>query len=108
MSETGGSLPFLRQRRSDEFNQLAEEHAKHDLEADDREVLKSAASTVSTWTTVGSGLGMGLGLYLAFRLRLNRRRVFAAFRAAEKPTKVAFADGRTGMSFTSFIFFPSG
>ena len=105
MSETAAGVALLRRRHSDELNQLAEEHANHDLEADDREILKSAAQKVSVWTTVGTGVGMGLGLYMAFRLRTHRRAIFAAFRAAEKPTKVVFGDGRTGA--LSFFFFLS-
>lgn len=91
------SLAILRRRRSDELAKLADEHIQHDLQQSDRDALKDAASKVSLWTTVGSALGVGLGLYVAMRLRSTRRAVFQAFRAQEKPTKVVFADGRTGM-----------
>ncbi|KAJ5379921.1 uncharacterized protein N7496_002349 [Penicillium cataractarum] len=89
------SLALLRRRRSDELAKLADEHLQHELQADDRDALKSAASTVSLWTTVGSAVGLGLGLYAAIRLRSTRKAFFAAIRAQERPTKVVFADGRT-------------
>jgi hypothetical protein len=91
------SFALLRRRRSDDLAKLADQHLQNDLQADDRDALKSAASTVSLWTTVGSAVGLGLGLYAAIRLRSNRKAFFAAIRAQEKPTKVVFADGRTGM-----------
>ena len=62
----------------------------------DRNALKSAATKVSTYATVGSIIGLGLGAFLAFRLRSNRMKMFAAFKATEKPTHVQFANGRTG------------
>ncbi|RHZ50081.1 hypothetical protein CDV55_100110 [Aspergillus turcosus] len=85
----------IRSRRSDELTRLADQHMQHDLQPEDRDVLKGAASRVSLWTTVGSAVGIGLGLYVAFRLRSTRKAFFEAFRAAEKPTQVVFADGRT-------------
>ncbi|PKX91263.1 uncharacterized protein P174DRAFT_395241 [Aspergillus novofumigatus IBT 16806] len=85
----------IRSRRGDELTRLADQHMQHDLQPEDRDVLKSAASRVSLWTTVGSAVGIGLGLYVAFRLRSTRKAFFQAFRAAEKPTQVVFADGRT-------------
>ncbi|KAL4878357.1 hypothetical protein BJY04DRAFT_221293 [Aspergillus karnatakaensis] len=84
-----------RNRRSDELAKLADHHIQHDLNADDREALKSAAKKVSLWTTVGSAIGIGLGLYTAFRLRSSRKAFFEVFRAAEKPTQIVFANGRT-------------
>lgn len=42
-------------------------------------------------------LGVGLGIFFAYRLRGNRQAMFRAFKAAEKPTHVQFAGGRTGM-----------
>jgi hypothetical protein len=67
------------------------------LQESDREALKSAARKVYTHTIIGSALGLGLGLYLAYRLRTNRLQLFEAFKAAEKPTHVQFANGRTGI-----------
>ncbi|KAL4991845.1 hypothetical protein BDW68DRAFT_151434 [Aspergillus falconensis] len=87
--------PSARTRRSDELAKLADYHIQHDLSSSDRDALKSAAKTVSLWTTVGSAIGIGLGLYAAFRLRSSRKAFFDVFRAAEKPTQVVFADGRT-------------
>ncbi|GFG27666.1 hypothetical protein IFM61606_07715 [Aspergillus udagawae] len=85
----------IRSRRSDELTRLADQHMQHDLQPEDRDLLKNAASRVSLWTTVGSAVGIGLGLYVAFRLRSTRKAFFEAFRAVEKPTKVVFTDGRT-------------
>ena len=97
------SLALLRRRRSDDLARLADEHIQHDLQAEDRDKLKSAASTISLWTTVGSAVGIGLGMFAAIRLRSARKAVFAAIRAQEKPTKVVFNDGRTGMSSANAI-----
>ncbi|KAL4930461.1 uncharacterized protein BDV17DRAFT_258713 [Aspergillus undulatus] len=87
--------PIARGRRTDELSRLADYHIQQDLSADDRDALKSATKSVSLWTTVGSAIGIGLGLYTAFRLRSSRKAFFDVFRAAEKPVKVMFADGRT-------------
>ncbi|KAJ5885358.1 hypothetical protein N7495_009868 [Penicillium taxi] len=89
------SLALLRRGRSNELNRLASEHLEHDLQPEDRDRLKSAASKISLWTTVGSAVGVSLGLFAAVRLRNTRKAFFAAVRAQEKPTKVVFADGRT-------------
>jgi hypothetical protein len=67
----------------------------HSLQASDRTALQSAASRLSTHTTIGSVLGFSLGLFAAIRLRRNRTAMFNAFRASEKPTSVQFANGRT-------------
>jgi hypothetical protein len=94
------SFALLRRQRTDDLSKLADQHMQHDLQPEDRDALKSAASTVSLWTTVGSAVGIGLGLYAAVRLRSTRKAFFAAVRAQERPTKVVFADGRTGIYFT--------
>lgn len=91
------SFALLRRQRTDDLSKLADQHMQHDLRSEDRDALKSAASTVSMWTTVGSAIGVGLGLYAAIRLRSSRKAFFAAIRAQERPTKVVFADGRTGI-----------
>jgi hypothetical protein len=80
----------------DDLSQLAQEHFNHDLGEDDRAVLRSAGGRVSTHALLGSALGLGLGIFAAARLRRVRASAFAAFRAAEKPRQVVFADGRTG------------
>ncbi|KAK5940216.1 hypothetical protein PMZ80_007636 [Knufia obscura] len=64
------------------------------LTESDRQKLKSAASTVSTATMIGTLAGLSLGAYFAFKVRSNRRKMFQAFRATEKPTHVRFASGR--------------
>lgn len=64
------------------------------LQETDRDTLKKAAKQFSTYAGVGSILGLALGVTLAYRIRSLRTRTFAAFRAAEKPTHVRFANGR--------------
>ena len=91
------SIAVLRRRRSDQLARLADEHLQHDLQAEDRDKLKTAATRVSLWTTVGSAIGLSLGLFAAIRLRSTRKAFFSALRAQEKPTQVVFADGRTGI-----------
>ena len=90
------SFAVLRKNAGEDISKLAEEHFKHDLQDSDRDALNTAANTMGTHATVGSLLGLGLGLFLAFRIRRNRIRMFNAFRTAEKPTHVKFADGREG------------
>ncbi|KAF4448071.1 hypothetical protein F53441_8463 [Fusarium austroafricanum] len=89
------SLAAFRTGRSAELRKLAEEHFQHDLNQEDRDILKRAGGKVSTHATVGSLLGLGFGVYCAFRLRSMRMAYFNAFRAMEKPVAVQFADGRT-------------
>lgn len=93
------SFALLRRNASKEISDLAEEHIQHDLNQSDRDALKSAAGTFSTYTTIGSLLGLGLGAAMAFRVRKVRTDYFKAFRAMEKPTHVQFANGRTGMLY---------
>lgn len=88
------SFAVLRKNAGEDISKLAEEHFKHDLQDSDRDNLKTAASKMGTHATVGSLLGLGLGLFLAFRIRRSRTQMFSAFRTAEKPTHVKFADGR--------------
>ncbi|KAI1275730.1 hypothetical protein F5Y07DRAFT_368603 [Xylaria sp. FL0933] len=85
---------FRRSAQHDELTKLANEHIQSDLEPGDREALIKATTRVATATTVGSLVGLGLGLYASIRLRKIRTDMFAAFRAAEKPTSVIFANGR--------------
>jgi len=84
----------LRKTQGEELAKLAEEHFKHDLREEDRDLLKNAATRASTHALIGSLAGLALGGYLAFRLRANRNAMYQAFRAAEKPTHVRFASGR--------------
>jgi hypothetical protein len=90
------SLAAFRKSSRDDLTKMAEEHLQHDLQQSDRDALRSAARKVSTHATIGSLLGLGLGVFMAYRLRSARTAMFNAFRAQEKPTKVLFADGRTG------------
>ena len=92
------SLAAFRKSGQDELSKLAEEHMQHDLQQSDRDALRNAASKLSTYATVGSLLGLGLCVFMAYRLRTARNTMFKAFRAREKPTRVQFADGRTGGS----------
>jgi len=64
------------------------------LTPEDREALAQASKKIRTWSSAGVIAGLGLGTFLAFRLRSQRRQMFAAFRASEKPQFVKFADGR--------------
>lgn len=43
---------------------------------------------------IGTLAGLSFGAYLAFKVRSNRAKMFQAFKAAEKPTHIKFADGR--------------
>lgn len=90
------SLAMFRKSMGEDMGKLADEHYQHDLNDKDRDVLKSAASKLSTHATIGSLVGLGLGLFFAFRLRANRTKMFEAFKATDKPTHVQFAGGRTG------------
>ncbi|KAI1425579.1 hypothetical protein F5Y12DRAFT_361867 [Xylaria sp. FL1777] len=87
---------FRKSEQHDELTRLANEHINTDLEPSDRDVLIKATTRVATATTLGSLVGLGLGLYASIRLRKVRTDMFAAFRAAEKPTSVIFANGRQG------------
>jgi hypothetical protein len=91
------SLAAFRSNRSNDLRQLAEEHVQHDLNQQDRDLLKSAGGKVSMHAGVASLIGVGLGVYAAFRLRAMRLAYFNAFKAMEKPVEVRFADGRTGI-----------
>lgn len=106
------SLALFRKSLGNELGALAEQHYQHEsvclfsfsyhpantlthsLQPSDREALQSAASRVSTHTTIGSVLGLSLGLFLAYRVRSSRTAMFNAFRAGEKPVSVNFAGGR--------------
>ncbi|OJJ08568.1 hypothetical protein ASPVEDRAFT_402803 [Aspergillus versicolor CBS 583.65] len=90
-----GLFPHSGRERGDELRKLADYHIQHDLHQSDRDALHSASKTISSWASVGAAVGLGLGLYTAIRLRRSRKVFFDVFRAAEKPTKVVFADGRT-------------
>jgi hypothetical protein len=90
------SLAMMRKNAGHELAQLADDHLNHDLQQSDRDALKSATQKFSTYTNVGSLLGLGLCVALAFRVRKVRAEYFKAFRAMERPTKIMFADGRTG------------
>lgn len=87
---------FRRSPEYDDLGKLAEEHFKHDLDEEDRNVLIRAAKRISTPAVLGSLVGIGLGVYVAFKLRKARLDLFNAFRASEKPTQVMFSNGRTG------------
>ncbi|RKU47665.1 hypothetical protein DL546_009008 [Coniochaeta pulveracea] len=90
-----GLALFRPAHQYDDLQKIANEHFKHDLGPEDRETLKSASKKIPTHTMIGSMLGLGLGVYAAVRLRRVRADMFASLRAAEKPVKVIFADGRT-------------
>ncbi|KIY03447.1 uncharacterized protein Z520_00138 [Fonsecaea multimorphosa CBS 102226] len=91
---SGQAFAALRKTQGEELGRLAEEHFKHDLQEEDRDLLRSAASKASRHALIGSLAGIALGGFLAYRLRANRNAMYQAFRAAEKPTHVRFASGR--------------
>lgn len=64
------------------------------LREEDRVAVRQAGTKASTHATIGSLVGVALGTLLAVRLRSNRAALYRAFRAADKPTHVRFADGR--------------
>ncbi|PKS05692.1 hypothetical protein jhhlp_007959 [Lomentospora prolificans] len=86
---------FRRSSQQDDLTELAKSHLKNDLTEGDRKILKKSATRVATPTSFGSLLGLGLGVYFAYKLRRGRVDMFNAFKAAQKPTQVVFADGRT-------------
>ncbi|ROV91082.1 hypothetical protein VPNG_09921 [Cytospora leucostoma] len=86
---------FRRHAEHDELAQLAESHFKNDLTADDREVLKGAAKTISWQASAGSLLGLGLGVFLAYRARTLRKGIFNEFKTADQPRQLTFASGKT-------------
>lgn len=88
---------FRRSQQHDDLARLAETHLRDDLNAGDRDVLRQASTRVSRDAAIGSLVGIGLGVWAAVRLRRVRAGVLSALRAAERPTKVVFADGRMGM-----------
>ncbi|KAL7624631.1 hypothetical protein AAE478_006200 [Parahypoxylon ruwenzoriense] len=96
---------FRRPEQYTDLGKLAEEHKQHDLTQDDRNALVKASTRLTTPTVIGTLAGLGLGIYAAFRLRQVRVDMFNAFRAAEKPTHVIFADGRKEVipNITPFI-----
>lgn len=61
---------------------------------EDRQVVRKAGSKASTHALIGSLAGIALGGFLAWKLRANRNAVYQAFRTADKPTHIKFADGR--------------
>ncbi|KAI0856340.1 hypothetical protein F4860DRAFT_518962 [Xylaria cubensis] len=85
---------FRKFEQHEELKRLANQHFQSDLEPSDRNALRKATTRIATSTTVGSLVGLGLGLYAAIRLRKVRTEMFAAFRAAEKPSFVVFPNGR--------------
>lgn len=88
------SFAMTRKTMGPELAKLAEEHMKHDLQQSDRDALHKAASTVSTYATVGSLFGLALGTLLAFRIRSNRSAIFKTFRSTEQPIALKFASGK--------------
>lgn len=87
---------FRKHTQHDELAQLAESHFKNDLTADDKEVLKGAAGTISLHSSIGSVVGLGLGCLLAYRVRSLRKSWFTQFQASDAPRQVIYASGKTG------------
>ncbi|KAK2804115.1 hypothetical protein FQN50_006743 [Emmonsiellopsis sp. PD_5] len=100
------SLAAFRGTTRNELTSLAQEHMQHDLHPADRSKLKQAASKLGTHAQIGSVLGVGLGLFMAYRIRRLRVDTFNAFRVAEKPTHIQFANGRLAGGQISEIRLP--
>ena len=90
---------FRSDTQSNDLARLAEQHIQHDLNEEDRQALKKASGKVSKYASIGTFVGLAAGVAAAFRLRRARADFLGAIRAAEKPTQVVFADGRTGNGF---------
>lgn len=87
---------LFRSHPNDELARIGEAHLKQDLSADDRARLKTAASRVTNYTTVGSLLGLGLGAAMAYRIHTNRVALYNAFKMVNRPVEVIFPNGRRG------------
>lgn len=89
---------LFRPHPNDELAHIGEAHLKQDLSADDRARLRTAASKVTNYTTVGSLLGLGLGAAMAYRIHTNRVALYNAFKMVNRPVEVIFPNGRRGES----------
>ena len=88
---------IFRPHPNDDLARIGEAHLKHDLSADDRARLRSAASKVTNYTTIGSLLGLGLGAAVAYRIHANRVALYNAFKMVNRPIEVIFPNGRRGL-----------
>jgi len=91
---------LFRPHPNDELARIGEAHLKRDLSADDRARLRTAASKVTNYTTVGSLLGLGLGAAMAYRIHTNRVALYNAFKMVNRPVEVIFPNGRRGTSLS--------
>lgn len=87
---------LFRPHPNDELARIGEAHLKQDLSPDDRARLRTAASRVTNYTTVGSLLGLGLGAAMAYRIHTNRVALYNAFKMVNRPVEVIFPNGRRG------------
>ncbi|KAM7200396.1 hypothetical protein V8F20_005373 [Naviculisporaceae sp. PSN 640] len=78
---------------NEDLAKIGEEHMQKDLKPQDRELLRKAASKVSTHASLGSLLGLGLGIALAYRIRSNRVSLYNAMKVVSRPTELVFANG---------------
>ncbi|XPS77119.1 hypothetical protein M3J09_009155 [Ascochyta lentis] len=77
------ALAVFRSSPSKDLKQLSEEHLQHDLNQEDRNLLKRAGGRVSTHAGIASLVGVGLGIYCASRLRAMRLAYFNAFKVIQ-------------------------
>ncbi|KAK1834894.1 hypothetical protein QBC39DRAFT_251263 [Podospora conica] len=85
---------IFRPHPNDDLARIGEAHLKHDLSPDDRARLRTAASKVTNYTTLGSLLGLGLGAAVAYRIHANRVALYNAFKMVNRPIEVIFPNGR--------------
>lgn len=87
---------------------LARSHFQNDLTQEDRDTLRSAASTAQWSATLGSLVGIGIGCLFAYRVRALRRHWFHEVRVTmgtDRPARLVFASGKSGMSSLASILF---
>ncbi len=73
------------------------EDALNTLNTSDRVKAESAWHTLPKFMAAGAPLGLGVGILLAIRHRRVNSKIANAFRPAEQPVSVKFANGREGM-----------
>lgn len=73
--------------------------AMNSLGTSDRGKADSALLTIKNFAAPGAALGLGVGILHAIRHRRLNLKIANAFKPAEQPVSVKFANGRQGMKF---------